>query len=252
MVAVFKQRKVSLLESRHVALLVVRHGVGIGGGRTESESAVRLIVVVNIDFADLEVPADGKVMLAFYPVQVVVEGIVVAQPARKRRRTCAEKAGDAGGEIGAGGRLPECRSDTRAHSKGGDVLASRRPAAQCDYALVVGDQVIENVGGEGVRFCQQRVLDTSAEIRRVAEQVSGVIDAHLGIVVVVVVSKEVVLISELMVDAGHVFVIGLIRGLEVMDQASELAGCFRSGKGGKHLLIIDRSGIEVGGGNLVI
>ena len=52
------------------------------GLTVEAEAAVRLIDVHHVELAHLNVPAKGEVVIAFHPVQVVVERVVVAdQPA---------------------------------------------------------------------------------------------------------------------------------------------------------------------------
>src|ERR1035438_2168941 len=101
---------VSLLElvgSGHETQLKVRHGIGIGGGCVETEAAIRLEIVGYVEFAQLVVTAECEVVLAFDPVQVVVEGVVVAKPAGESRRTWAEVAGDTCSQIRARGRLPD-------------------------------------------------------------------------------------------------------------------------------------------------
>ena len=94
--------EVPLLEIAHEAHLEVRRRIGIVvrgaadlvGHRSEGEAAVRLIVVGHVESAQLNVPAECDVVVAYDPVQVVVQGVVVAKPACKRGGRGAEIAAD--------------------------------------------------------------------------------------------------------------------------------------------------------------
>ena len=114
-VAVVDQLVVALAEAGHEAHLEVRHCVGVlvggagdrVGGRAEAEGAVRTEHVGDVELAQLKVSAECEVVCAFHPVEIVVEGVVVAVPACEGRGRCAEVTGDGGGEIGAGVGLPD-------------------------------------------------------------------------------------------------------------------------------------------------
>jgi hypothetical protein len=181
-------------------------------------------------------------VVAFYPVHVVVEGVVAANPACKRGGPGAEIAGNGRGQIGAGRRLPEVL-----HSVPGDVLASRRSATEGDFTLPVEDQVIQQVRCEDVGLGKRRVVVTGIKVRPVAGQISGVVNGRLAEPVLVVVAKEVIGGAELAIDAGDVLVVSIDRGLCVSDRASDFPGSLRAGERGKSLLVVHRSRIEVGG-----
>src|ERR1039458_4605062 len=91
-VAVVQELVVALVESSHKAKLEVCHCVGILIGRasdlvsgsTEAEATVRLEHVGHVEFAQLNVSAKGDVVGSLHPVQIVVEGVVVAEPTSER------------------------------------------------------------------------------------------------------------------------------------------------------------------------
>ena len=187
-------------------------------------------------------PAECEVVVAFYPVHVVVDGVVAANPACKRGGPGAEIAGDRCGQIGAGPWLPDVL-----HSVPGDVLASRRSATESDFTLPVEDQVIQQVRCEDVGLADQRAVVAGIEVRPVAGEHTGVVDGRLGEPVLIVVAKEVIGGAELVIHAGDVLVKGVNRGLRVIDRASDLPGSRIRSDGGKSLFVGHGSRIEVAG-----
>src|ERR1035441_7083121 len=120
-VAVVDQLIVPLAESSHKALLEVRRRIDVAAERTETEAAVRGVDVDHVEPAQIGSASEGKIVGSFHPVQVVVEGVVVAVPGRKRRGRRPEITGDGRLQIGAGRRLPDVL-----HSKCGDVRTDRK------------------------------------------------------------------------------------------------------------------------------
>ena len=148
-VAIVDELIVALAEAGHEAHEEVAVGVGIGvggaadlvGDAVEAEGAVRGVDVGDVDLGELDVTAEGEVVIALDPVEVVVEGVVVAAPCGVGGGCGAEVAGDGGLQERAGVGLPDVGDAVV-----GDLGAARRTAAESDFALVVDDEGVQKAG----------------------------------------------------------------------------------------------------------